>query len=279
MGASTCEIISEPRSARTDRTIPFTAVVVTYNEADLLRRCLESLTFCEQLLVVDLGSDDDSAGIARDCGAEVVPHAWVPVVEHVWPDVVPLARNAWIIRMDPDEVFPVDLVDDLIATIDRSPSLAAVSLPYQYYFRGTPLMTTPWGGVNHILKVFHKDRVQLAPRIHHGIAANAGCRTERLQADPKHAVQHDWGQSVRHLVEKHRRYVKQEGRLRYQNGERFSWPNWVRQTKYALEYSLFRRNGIRGGWHGVLLSAFYTWYVSTSLLSLRRFQMQLGPDD
>ena len=75
-----------------DQPVRFTSIVVTYNEANRLRECLKSLSFCDQMLVVDLGSGDNSVEIAQEYGAEVLHHEWVPLVEKVWPIVVPLAR-------------------------------------------------------------------------------------------------------------------------------------------------------------------------------------------
>ena len=115
-----------------DNPVQFTGIGVTYNEARRLRECLNSLSFCDQLIVVDLGSEDESVEIARECGAEIVHHERVPVVEQVWPDAVPLARYKWVLRADPDEVFPAPLASDLIYTIAEKRLAGMISLPQQY---------------------------------------------------------------------------------------------------------------------------------------------------
>lgn len=259
--------------------IEFSGIVVTYNEARRLRDCLNSLAFCEQLLVIDLGSKDGSAEIARECGAEVVNHKWAPVVEQVWPDVVSLARHAWIIQVDPDEVFPSSLVDDLVNTILKSPSLAMVYLPRQYYFRGRSLKTTIWGGIKYTPKVFHKDRVQLEPHVHRGIVCKNGYELKRIEPDSNVSIQHYWIDTISQLFEKHWRYIEREGEARYQLGERFSWRRWVRETGRALKCNLIDYNGLRGGLLGIFLSAFYAWYICMSLLSLCWYQKRVGRED
>jgi glycosyltransferase involved in cell wall biosynthesis len=252
--------------------VEFSGIVVTYNEARRLRDCLDSLAFCEQLLVVDLGSTDGSAEIARECGAEVVNHKWVPVVEQVWPDAVSLTRHTWIIRADPDEVFPSPLVDDLVNMILKSPSLAMISLPHQYYFRGRPLKTTIWGGIKYAFKVFHKDRVQLESLAHRGITCKDGYELKCIESDSNIAIRHYWIDTFSQLFEKHWRYIEQEGEARYQLGEQFSWRRWVGETGRALKRNLIDYKGMHGGWLGIFLSTFYAWYVSMSLLSLCRYQ-------
>jgi glycosyltransferase involved in cell wall biosynthesis len=233
------------------------------------------LAFCEQLVVIDLGSEDQSVEIARECGADVVHHEWVPVVEQVWRDVLSLARNDWIIRSDPDEVFPPTLVDDLFNAIAKSESLAMVSLPYQYYFRGRPLRTTIWGGIKYIPKVFHKGRVELEPYVHRGIRCRTGYHDELIKETDGTPVQHFWADDFGQLLRKHWRYIGREGEARYQQGERFSWHRLAKETIHAFRYNLIDCNGVRGGLVGIFLSAFYAWYVSMSLLSLRRCQERM----
>ena len=67
----------------TNSEIQFTGIVVTYNEDKYLNECLKYLSFCEQLIVMDLGSTDHSVEIAKTYGAIIVQHERVPIVEQV----------------------------------------------------------------------------------------------------------------------------------------------------------------------------------------------------
>ena len=162
------------RATTFSEKIPVTAIVFTYNEERRLQDCLSSLAFCEQLLVIDLGSADGSVQIAGEYVAEVFQHAWVPFAEQALNYALSLARNKWILRLDPDEVFPAELVRDLIPIIVQSQSAAMVGLPHRYYFIGKPLRTTIWGGKRIIPRLFHKDRVEIFPYVHRHFVANPG---------------------------------------------------------------------------------------------------------
>ena len=63
--------------------VQFTGIVVNYNEGHYLRGCLNSLMFCRQLLVIDLGSNDASIEIAEHYGAEIIHHKRMPIVEQI----------------------------------------------------------------------------------------------------------------------------------------------------------------------------------------------------
>ena len=68
--------------------LPITAIVASRNEALLLPRCLDAVSFCEELIVIDVDSSDDSAEVARNHGAKVVWHSYVPIAEQAREQVI-----------------------------------------------------------------------------------------------------------------------------------------------------------------------------------------------
>jgi glycosyltransferase involved in cell wall biosynthesis len=264
---------------RSTPKIPFTAIVVTFNEDRRLEQCLESLNFCDQIIVVDLGSTDRCVEIARACGAELINHPQVPISELVLPDAVPLSRNPWIIRFDPDEVFSLSLVDEADDLIKARNQAGMISLPHQFFFLGRPLNTTFWGNIQYVPRIFHKDRVNLLPFVHRGITLLNGFTHETIAFNGKNAIQHYWVDRLSQLFEKHQRYIKGEGKARYASGERFKWLGFLREVAKALYISLFRKKGILGGINGIFLSFFYAWYIGRSLFSLRKYQQEMAKNE
>ena len=252
--------------------IEFSGIVITYNEARRLRECLNSLAFCEQLLVVDLGSKDGSLEIVRECGAELIEHAWVPIVEQVWPYAVSLARHEWVLLLDPDEVLPAGIEDDFRRVITENPDLGAMRVPWQFFFKGRALHCTVWGQRNTKMVVQHKARVEFSAGVHRGRKVLPGYRVVELPGrDADYCGKHYWVDSYRELFEKHMRYIKLEGESRYNAGQRFSWFKAILSTGHALEINLIDNRGLLGGFNGIFLSLFYTWYVWMGWLSLRQY--------
>ena len=258
-----------------EQQIPFTGLVVTYNEARRLRDCLNSLAFCDQLMVVDLGSQDESVAIARQCGAEVLQHPWKPIVEQVWPEVVPLARHDWIIRADPDEVFPPALVQEITHIITQSKTVGLIAIPHLRYFNGTPLYTTAWGVTTIIPKVFHRARVSLKPHVHEGIILKNTYQLVKIAKNKNNFIQHYWVDSWEEFFEKHQRYLQHEGKALYHEGKRFSWFRLMGKTLSTLIKNLFFYKGLIGGPVGIFLSFYRAWYITMSWLSLRQYQKDL----
>jgi len=252
-----------------------TAIVVTYNEERRLEACLKSLKFCSQIIVMDIGSTDHSVEIVEKCGIKVLHHSWVPAVEELWPQIVPIAENDWIIRLDPDEIIPESLGSEILAAIDGCDERCGTfRLPHQYFFCGTPLETSTWGGIKYIARVFNRERVNPTGQIHRGTKSKDGFLTKEIPYNGTNAIQHYWIDSYQQLWEKHWRYIKLEGKARYNIGERFSPFLLFRETARAFYRSMILKQGWRGGFTGVFLSIFYSWYTFLSVWSLAIFQIK-----
>ena len=261
----------------TPEQIQFTAVVVTLNEEKYLAACLKQLAFCNELIVIDLGSTDRSVQIAQQHHAQVIPHERVPVVEYLRQKALDLAKNDWVILIDPDEVMPEGLADDLRALIFREPTVGAIKIKNQYFFKGKPLYTTRWGVVQFNLFVFHRKRVTLSTYVHGNRRILPGYDVVKLKQNvPNYYAKHYWADSYRQLFEKHARYIQHEGEARYHSGLRFSWIGMLFDILKHLVKNLFQYKGIFGGFRGIFLSFFYAWYVMQSWLSLRHYQQNKG---
>jgi hypothetical protein len=116
---------------------------------------------------------------------------------------------------------------------------------------------------------FNRKRVIVKPLVHAGLQIIDGFLTEDIDSVGQYVVKHYWIDGWAQLIEKHRRYIVQEGPTRLARGESFGWLKLSVEVISALRTSLFRRSGWRGGWRGISLSFFYAWYVAMSVLSLR----------
>lgn len=251
-----------------------TTIVVTYNEDKRLDECLSSLSFSEELLVVDLGSEDCSVEIANSHDATIIHHDRLPVVEQVRARVIDRAHNDWILFVDPDEVFCPSLIDDADSLINANANVGRVFFPWQFYFRSQPLTGTRWGGEKHKGILVHRDRCHLTGDVHRGIELREGYCAETITWDRASGhIRHYWMDSYRELIEKHCRYIQEEGEARCRHGEKFSWSRFSYETVASLKRSFIDHRGWREGMRGVFLSVFWAWYKGASLLSLRRHQM------
>lgn len=251
--------------------LPLTALVTSRNEADLLGRCLDSIAFCDEVVVIDVESSDDTADVARAHGAVVVEHAYVPIAEAARVTVAPTARYDWLLVVDPDEEVPGRLAEVVAEVLPRlGPDVAAVDAPRQYYFRGAPLRGTVWGGQNRRRLLVRRDGVDLLPTIWGGMRIHEGLRVESLPFTNETAIRHDWADGYRELISRHRRYLMLEPVDRADAGEVTGLKRVAVTPLRAFWESYVRSRGYRDGPTGLLLSFFWAGFRTAGELALFR---------
>ena len=104
-------------------------IIITKNEADVIERCLRSVAWADEIIVVDGNSSDDTAALARSLGAKVdnAPD---------WPGFGPqknralaLATGDWVLSLDADEWVTPELREEIAQAIAAADRLPAYRLP------------------------------------------------------------------------------------------------------------------------------------------------------
>jgi glycosyltransferase involved in cell wall biosynthesis len=114
-------------------------VILTLNEADSLQRSLDSVAFSDDILVVDSGSTDGTADIARAAGARVVTRAFDSFAgQRNFAMDTGAFRNPWVLHLDADEVVTPELRDELqaLARAGAAAAFPVYRIPSRLIFMG-----------------------------------------------------------------------------------------------------------------------------------------------
>lgn len=123
-----------------------TAIILAFNEEIHIARCLERLwPVVERIVVIDSGSSDGTAQIARGLGAEVLHHAFVNHAAQLqWGIDNAGITTDWIIRIDCDEYLEQGLIDEIVRETPNLPdTVSALDFKLKVIFRGRFIR---WGG-------------------------------------------------------------------------------------------------------------------------------------
>src|SRR5260221_313572 len=101
-----------------------TATIITCNEERDIARSIESLLCCEEILVVDSGSDDRTVELASKLGARVVESPW-PGYAKQKNYAAEQAKHDWILSLDADEALSESLEGEIWALKKNGPSCDA----------------------------------------------------------------------------------------------------------------------------------------------------------
>lgn len=106
--------------------LPISVVVLTKNEATRIEACLEPwLSVCQEVLVVDNGSTDDTLQVAKRVGARVLTTSWKGYSE-TKNEANTMATHDWILSLDADEVANPVLLQSVKAHFQQIPSQQTV---------------------------------------------------------------------------------------------------------------------------------------------------------
>jgi (heptosyl)LPS beta-1,4-glucosyltransferase len=85
--------------------MPLSVAIITQDEEDRLPDCLESVSFADEVVVVDSGSRDNTIGIARSFGCKVLTETWRGYAKQK-QFAVDSCENDWVLILDSDERIP-----------------------------------------------------------------------------------------------------------------------------------------------------------------------------
>jgi glycosyltransferase involved in cell wall biosynthesis len=253
-------------------------VVVTYNEAHFLPETLRRLSFCDELIVVDLGSRDNCVEIAQQAGAVVLHHEKVTIGEQVRQYAVERTRYDWVLFADPDLFYPEGIGPRLKGLLElcQNQQLAMVYLPVFTCFGGTPLYHGQKGGVRSFTALINRSRVeQIQGLLHHrGLAPKEGGFSLGLVRKDNEGIMHFWIISIADAYAKGRRYLPMEGESRHALGRCFSWRGAFVEVFKSIRLDL--RQAAFKDRRAVQVMFFQVWYLWNANLAWRRYELGLS---
>jgi glycosyltransferase involved in cell wall biosynthesis len=162
--------------------------VITLNEAANIEACLASVAWADERLVVDCGSTDGTADLARAHGARVVVREWPGYAEQK-NFAAGAASNDWILSVDADERVTPALKDEILSRLSAEPAEAGFRIPRLTWHLGRWIRTTDWYP-DYQLRLYHRRRAAWTSRpVHESVAATGP--VGGLTADLQHYAYRD----------------------------------------------------------------------------------------
>ena len=252
--------------------LPLSLLVLTYNEASNIARCLDSVSFAEEKLVIDCGSTDATAEIAARHGARVVHQDWLGFGAQRRLATT-LARHEWILFLDADEWLSSELASELerrLPELMRSP-LAGAWLMRAAWFMGARMRWYRPLAREYIERLYHRERAEWTDASVHEALRFKG-PAMRLRG----ALLHAYTPTLPQRVLKDLVYAELRARERYERHRRVA----IGLAPVVFVATLFKdyvlRLGALDGARGAIaayLAAHYAVYKR-----LRGYEMQHYPE-
>ena len=245
----------------------------TLNEETRLPLALRSVTpWADEVVVVDMHSDDRTAEIARSFGAHVHLHERAHFAEPARAFALAQCTGDWVLSLDADELIPAPLSVRLRAIAARDEA-DAVRIPRLNYLLGEPVRHSGWGpDQDRHLRFFRRGRLAPPSRLHGPASPAPGARVLDLRFAPGQAIVHFNYLDVSDFLERLNRYTTIEAQTARARGQHSGTGRALLHAGRELAKRYLEFAGFRDGWRGAYLAWFMAFYRLATAAKLRELE-------
>ena len=231
-----------------------TVTVITRNEASNIEAALESVSWADEIIVVDSQSTDDTVAIARRLATRVEVRGW-PGYAAQKNFAAELASNDWILSLDADERVTPALADEIRGVLASAPAFHGYRLPRVAWYLGRWVRSTDWYP-DYQLRLYDRRAGRWTDRrVHESVAI------EGPVGQLKSELQHYPYRNISHHLQTIDRYTTLAAEDWLAAGRRASaWRTFFYPCFAFLRNYLLKR-GFRDGSAGLIVSLLNSYYV------------------
>jgi glycosyltransferase involved in cell wall biosynthesis len=168
--------------------------IVCFNEEANIRRCLESVKWCDEIVVVDSFSTDHTVQICEEYTSRIIQHAWPGYVEQK-RFALAQAGYEWVLNVDADEEVSPDLQQEILGVLHRNdPAVDGFYISRLVYYLGRWWWRGWYPGYR--LRLFRKTKVRWGGVNPHEKVLLQG-QADRLQGNIYHYTYDDIADHLR----------------------------------------------------------------------------------
>ena len=235
-------------------------VVITRNEEAGIEECLKSVSWAQEIVVVDAMSTDRTCDIARRYTRKVFSKPWdgyAPARRYA----ISLAQSEWVLSLDADEIVTPDLRAEIEATLARQPGDGYL-IPRKAFFLGRWISHCGWYP-GYVLRLFRKEKAMVTPRmVHEGIRVQG--RVGRL----KNHILHYTYPTVESYLGRFSTYTSLSAQELYAEGKRAHLVDIVGRPGFQFIKMYFLKKGFLDGLPGFALCVLSGLHVFVKYLKL-----------
>ncbi len=238
-----------------------TVTVITRNEAERVPAALESVAWADEIVVVDSGSTDETAAVARRFTDRVVERAWTGYIDQK-NHAAGLASHDWIFSLDADERVTPELAREIRGVLSAEPVPRGFRVPRVSCYLGRWIRTTDWYP-DYQLRLYDRRHGRWSGRYVHE-SVEVGGPVGRLRCDLQHLPYRD----IAHHLQTIDRYTTLAARQMAEDGRRAGLMDIVARPPLAFLRNYVVRGGVRDAGPGLVISLLNSYYVMLKFAKL-----------
>ena len=240
----------------------------TFNEEKNIQECLESVSWADEIVVVDSQSTDLTVELAKKYTDKVIVQPWLG---HIGQSqfATDCAKNLWVLHMDADERVTPELRDEILALDLENSPYDAYEMPRLHFFMKQWIHHSAWYP-DYKIRLFRRDRCRWGGYAPHDEVKVPG-RKQKLQHDIVHYIYTD----IAHFATTKNNYSSLTAADHFRNGRKARIVNFTLRPLYAFLYRYFVRLGIADGVAGFTISVMEAHAVFMKYIKLYELEHRL----
>jgi glycosyltransferase involved in cell wall biosynthesis len=228
--------------------IPLSVAIITKNEEENIRQCLQSIEFAGQIVLVDSGSTDSTLRIASEFNCEIHSEEWRGFGPQK-QSAIEKCREPWILVLDADERIPRDTAAFIKKIVtDSDIREAGFSFPRRNYFQGRWIKHAGWWP-DRIVRLFRKEAGRMSTAVVHESVEVQGA-IGNLDA----VIEHYTESRLSKIIQKIDRYSTLGAQTAFKEGKTSSAAGAFMRAFFTFIQDYFFRLGILDGMPGLTLA-------------------------
>jgi hypothetical protein len=240
--------------------------IITKNEADNIRACMESVAWADEVIVVDSGSSDDTVNICKELGARVHTTSDWPGFGVQKNRALSHATNEWVLSLDADERVTPGLRSEIESALNDPHGHDAFRLPRLSSFCGRYMRHSGWYP-DYVTRLFRRGAARFSDDlVHERLIVNGSVGKLRQ------SLLHETFNDLDELLTKINRYSTAGAQMLSEKGKSATLKKAVSHAVWAFFRTYILRAGFLDGREGFMLavstaeSAYYR-YAKLMLLN------------
>ncbi len=240
-----------------------TVVILTKNEEENISECIESVSWADEVLVLDGGSTDSTVEIAKGLGCRVVERNFKNFADQR-NAALDLVESDWVFFVDADERVTPELASEVRRVI-REGGKEGWWVPRHNYIFGRLTLHAGWYP-DYQLRLMKRGKARYDPtREVHEIVILEG--EEGYLESPLIHYNYD---SLSQFIKRQDFYTDYDAKILFKQGVSPKPHNFILQPLRQFFWRYFTLKGYKDGLHGLLLSLLMAYYNLVMYIRLRR---------
>lgn len=228
--------------------MPISVAIVAKDEAHRLPRCLSSVSFADEILLVDSDSKDDSVEVAGSFGCKVLQQPWLGYARQK-QFAVDHCSNDWVLILDADEVIPQETAEEIIKiTGSQVQEFAAYSFLRKNFFHKRWIRHCGWWPERVVRLVDRRQGGFSDHLVHEQWISNGAVKTLDL------SIEHHSFRNYSDMINKMEKYSTLAAREMMGKGRRARWWTPIFHGLWMFISTYFFKMGILEGFDGFVIS-------------------------